>query len=219
MDHPVFDEANDADRLEESSFARLVASGRPPVDRILLDLAGQFGAVDREWALERLDDLARGLFGIASLSCEDAAAHLIASLRRDGGLAVGAPRVEGLMLDRVLRDRRGHPALLAAVCQEVARRAGRRVSLIAGGRDWFVGFEDADGPLLVALSPFDAPVADGLDLRRLCSRDLAYAVLAELRPLFTALGQRGHLARALRLQEMLLHRDGLRRSLSEEQEG
>ena len=107
------------------------------------------------------------------------------------------------MLDRVLRDRRGHPALLAAVCQEVARRAGRRVSLIAGARDWFVGFEDADGPLLVALSPFDGPVAGGLDLRRLCSHDLAYAVL---RPLFTALGQRDHLARVLRLQEMLLNR-------------
>ena len=143
MDHPAFDDTNQADRRSGSSFARLAASGRPPVDRILLDLAGEFGPADTQGALDQLDDLARGLFGIASLSSEEAGTHLIVALGRDGGFAPGAPRVEGLMLDRVLRNRRGHPALLAAVYHEVARRAGVRVSLFTGGRDWFVGFEEA----------------------------------------------------------------------------
>jgi hypothetical protein len=63
------------------------------------------------------------------------------------------------MLDRVLRDRRGHPTLLAAVYHEVARRAGVRLSLFTGGRDWFVGFEEAGELLLVAPSPFVNPTA------------------------------------------------------------
>ena len=218
MDHPAFDHTNQADRRSGSSFARLAASGRPPVDRTLLDLAGEFGPADAQGALDQLDDLARGLFGIASLSNEEAGRHLIVALGRVGGFAPGAPRVEGLMLDRVLRDRRGHPALLAAVYHEVARRAGVRVSLFTGGRDWFVGFEEAGELLLVAPSQFAGPIAGELDFRRCCTHELAHGVLGELCRLFRALGHQSRLAHALRLRELLPVQRGLGQSLSEEQE-
>jgi hypothetical protein len=217
VDPPAIDDTNQADRRSESSFVRLAASGRPPVDRILLALADEFRPVDGAGALEQLDELARGLFGIASLSIEEAGTHLIAALRRDG-FAPGAPRVEGLMLDRVLRDRRGHPALLAAVYHEVARRAGVRVALFTGGRDWFVGFEEAGEMLLVAPSPFVNPTGEELDLRRCCTHELAHGVLGELCRLFRALGHQSRLAHALRLRDLLPVPRGLGQSLGEEQE-
>jgi Transglutaminase-like superfamily len=217
VDPPAFDDTNQADRRSGSSFARLAASGRPPVDRILLALADEFRPADGAGALDQLDELARGLFGIASLSIEKAGTHLIAALRRDG-FAPGAPRVEGLMLDRVLRDRRGHPALLAAVYHEVARRAGMRVSLFTAGRDWFVGFEEAGELLLVAPSACASPTGDELDLRRCCAHGLAHGVLDELCRLFRAFGHHTRLAHALRLRELLPVPRGLNQSLSEEQE-
>ena len=218
MDHPAFDDTNQADRRPGPSFARLAASGQPPVDQILLGLAGEFGPADTQGVLDQLDDMARGLFGIASLSSEEAGRHLTVALGRVGGFAPGAPRVDGLMLDRVLRNRRGHPALLAAVYHEVARRAGVRVSLFTSGRDWFVGFEEAGELVLVAPSPFGTPTAEELDLRRRCTHELAHGVLGELCRLFRALGHQGRLAHALRLRDLLPVQRGLGRSLSEEQE-
>lgn len=216
MDHPAFDDTNPADR-RSGSFARLAASGRPPVDRILLALADEFRPADGAGALDQLDELARGLFGIASLSIEEAGTHLIAAVRRDG-FAPGAPRVEGLMLDRVLRDRRGHPALLAAVYHEVARRAGMRVSLFTAGRDWFVGSEEAGEPLLVAHRHLPPRPATSLNLRRCCAHGLAHGVLDELCRLFRAFGHHSRPAHASRLRELLPVPRGLKQSLSEEQE-
>lgn len=219
VDHPAFDDATQADRRSESSFARLAASSRPPVDRILLDLAGEFGPADSHVALDQLDDLARGLFGIAALSIEEAGHHLSAMLSRHSGFSVSAPQVGGLMLDRVLHVRRGHPALLAAVYGEVARRAGVQASLFTGGRDWFVGLEDAGELLLVSPAPFAGPISTELDLRRICSHELAREVLGELCRLFRILGYRRQLAHALGLQKLVPRPPGLGRSLSEEQEG
>lgn len=145
MDHPAFDDANPADRRSESSFARLAASGRPALDRILLDLA--------------------------------------------------------------------------AVYREVARRASVQASLFTGGRDWYVALEDGDELLLVAQSPYLGPIREALDLRRSCSHELAYRVLAELCRLFRVLGDYSRLAHALQLQELVPVRRGLGQSLCEGQEG
>jgi len=219
VNHSAFDDANQADRRSKSCFARMAASSRPPVDLILLALADEFGSADSRAALDELDDLARGLFGIAALPVEEAGTRLIAVLRRERGFSVGAPQVEALMLDRVIRVRRGHPALLAAVYAEVARRAGVPASLVTVGRDWFVGLEDASDLLLVAPSPFAAPVGEGLDVRRRCTHELAHEVLDDLGRLFRTLGYRSQLAHALRLQELLPLSRGMGRSLTEEQEG
>jgi hypothetical protein len=179
VDHPAFDDTNQADRRSGSSFARLAASGRPPVDRILLDLAGEFGPADTQGAL------------------------LIVALGRDGGFAPGAPRVEGLILDRVLRDRRGiRRCWPPSTTRWLAARAfGCRCSRVAA-----TGLSASRRPgelLLVAPSPLSTR---------------PHGVLGELCRLFRALGHQSRLAHALRLRDLLPVPRGLGQSLGEEQE-
>jgi hypothetical protein len=145
----AFDRANRAG-VPGSAFARWCDRGHPPIDRFLLSLAAEFHPVDEEAALERLDELARPAFGIASLPHEDGARRLIEAIGEGGGLhpgPVGDP--DALMLDRVLASGCGRPELLAAVYLEVARRAGVSLALLSSGLNWFLGLED-DEELLVA---------------------------------------------------------------------
>ncbi len=203
MGASAFDRANGARTVTGSAFARWSARGRPPFDRLLLALAGQFRQVDEARALDRLDELARPAFGIATLSLEDGARRLIEAIGEVGGLVSGAPGdPDGLMLDRVLESGRGRPELLAAVYLEVARRAGVSLSLLSSGLNWFVGFEDADELVLVAPASFDRPV-ERMDLRRRCAHQLADVVLDELADLFRAQGRRDEAARAVALQKAL----------------
>jgi hypothetical protein len=62
----AFDPANPPGGHAGSEYVRWCARGRPPVDRLLLAVAGQFHEVDEASALERLDDLARPAFGLES---------------------------------------------------------------------------------------------------------------------------------------------------------
>ena len=198
----AFDRANRA-KAAESAFARWCARGRPPVDRFLLALAAEFHPVDDAAALERLDELARPAFGIASLPHEAAAARLIEAIGEGGGLCPGAAGdPDGLMLDRVLASGRGRPELLAAIYLEVARRAGVSLSLLSSGLNWFVGFEDADELVLVAPASFDRPL-ERIDLRRRCAHGLADAVLGGLVELLSARGARADGAHALALRRSL----------------
>lgn len=203
MGASAFDRANWAGGRAGSEFVRWCARGHPPVDRLLLAVAGQFHEVDEVGALERLDELARPAFGSPSLPFDEAARRLVAAIGQAGGLITGSPAdPEGLMLDRVLESGRGQPALLAAVYLEVARRAGLSLSLMSAGPDWFVGFEDEDELVLVAPSSFDEPVLR-LDLRRRCAHQLADHVLAELGELFRRLGCHDEAARSLALRKAL----------------
>jgi hypothetical protein len=201
----AFDRANWAEGRADSAFAGWCARDHPPPDRLLLALAAQFHEVDEASALDRLDELARPAFGIASLPFDDAARRLVAAIGQEGGLICGsAADPDGLMLDRVLESGRGRPELLAAVYLEVARRAGLSLSLLSAGPDWFVGFEDEDEDELVLVAPssFDGSVGR-IDLRRRCAHQLADHVLAELGGLFRALARRDEAARALTLRKGL----------------
>ena len=203
MGASAFDRANSVGTASGSAFARWCARGRPPVDRLLLALAGQFHQVDEARALDRLDELARPAFGIATLPLEDGARRLIEAIGQEGGLLSGSPGdSDGLMLDRVLESGRGRPELLAAVYLEVARRAGVSLSLLSSGLNWFVGFEDAEELVLVAPASFDRPV-ERMDMRRRCAHQHADIVLGELGELFRAQGRRDEAARALALRKAL----------------
>jgi Transglutaminase-like superfamily len=199
----AFDRANRAGSTRGSEFARWCARGRPPVDRLLFALAAEFHQVDEAAALERLDELARPAFGIASLQHEDAGRRLIEAVGESGGLCPGpAGDPDGLMLDRVLASGRGRPELLAAVYLEVARRAGVSLALLSSGLNWFVGFEDEEELVLVAPASFDRPI-DRIELRRRCPHGLADVVLGGLGELFSARGARADAARALALRRSL----------------
>lgn len=198
----AFDRANRA-AVAGSAFARWCARGRPPIDRFLLAVAAEFHQVDDGAALERLDELARPAFGIASLPQDAAAARLIEAIGEGGGISPGAAGdPDGLMLDRVLASGRGRPELLAAVYLEVARRAGVSLSLLSSGLNWFVGFEDADELVLVAPASFDRPL-ERIDLQRRCPHGLADAVLGGLSDLFDARGAGAEAAHALVLRRHL----------------
>jgi regulator of sirC expression with transglutaminase-like and TPR domain len=177
--------------------------GSPPIDRFLLAVASEFHQVDDWAALERLDELARPAFGIASLPQEAAAARLIEAIAESGGMCPGvAGDPDGLMLDRVLASGRGRPELLAAVYLEVARRAGVSLSLLSAGLNWFVAFEEAGERVLVAPASFDRPL-ERIDLQRRCPHALADAVLAGLIDLLDARGADSDAAHALVLRRQL----------------
>jgi regulator of sirC expression with transglutaminase-like and TPR domain len=127
---------------EGPRFAALARSGGAPVDRLLLALAAEFHPVNEKAALDELDELARPLFGIAGQEPRAAGERIAASLWDEAGLRPKSSDLDGLFLDRVLHQRRGHPALLAAVYLEAARRAGVTLCLLSSQEGWFAGLLD-----------------------------------------------------------------------------
>ena len=167
-------------RVEQGRFATLAGTALVTHADMLLALAAEFAPVDSAAAWERLDELGRRLFGVAALTPDDAALELIEVLRFEQGFAVGGGVPAGLMLDFVLEQRRGHPALLAVVYLETARRAGLDGTLICRDRHWYLGLETADELILVAPAPRGGPTGRNLDAQRVCPHHLAHALLGEI---------------------------------------
>ena len=87
------------------SFTTLAAGPCPPVAQLLLALSEGFGPIDAAATLDRLDDDARGLFGIAELALAERAECLARAMSCDLGYA---PAVEGTV-NAALRPRRRAP--------------------------------------------------------------------------------------------------------------
>lgn len=138
---------------EEVTFAELARMPGAPLDSLLLSLAAEFRPVDRDDALDRLDELARPLFGAAELGAEAIAWRVAGALWQDAGLRPSSIGRDALFVDRTLRSRRGHPALLAAIYAEAARRAGISLCLLSSSDAWFVGVEDGAELILVDPAP------------------------------------------------------------------
>ena len=207
------------DRLSGSAFGRLAGLPDAPLDRMLLSLASEFRPVDRQAADERLDELALPLFGMASRGPEQRGRELVRVLVLEAGFAPAGPGIDALMFDRVLACRRGHPALLAAVFAEVARRAGVAVGLLSDGTDWYAGVEDEDELVLVATGPARADWNGPPGVRRRCTHELCHVLLSELA---VALEIEGNLAasdHAVWLRTLLPVTGPLPRSESEEEGG
>jgi regulator of sirC expression with transglutaminase-like and TPR domain len=184
-------------------FSALARSGDPPLDRMLLSLAAEFHSIDHGAALDELDELARPLFGVALQRPRTAGERIAAALREEARLRPVTASIEGLLLDRVLSHRRGHPALLAAVYVEVARRAGMPLCLLSSPQAWFAGLVADDE--VVVLDP--APELGGsharLELRQHCAHELAHAVLSGLTNRFRLLGCARRARRAAELRLLL----------------
>lgn len=190
-------------RPEDVSFAVLARSRAATFDRLLLALAAEFRPVGRTDALDRLDEMARPLFGIAGMGADAAAKRIAASLWHEAGLRPSAIGADALFLDRVLRCRRGHPALLAAIYVEVARRAGLALRLLSSTDSWFAGVADRSGLVLIELAPSPTPAScrKRLSVRTHCPHELAHAVLSSLARHLSA---RDSAAEAHRARELAL---------------
>jgi hypothetical protein len=190
-------------RTGEAPFSALARSGDVPFDRLLLALAAEFQPVDRAAALDELDELARPLFGASQQGPRAAGERIAATLRDEAGLRPVTASIDGLFLDRVLLYRQGHPALLAALYVEVARRAGVSLCLLSSPQAWFAGLVGEDE--VVVLDP--APALGGsqgrLMLQPHCPHELAHAVLCGLTNRFRSLGRARQARRAAELRLVL----------------
>ncbi len=135
------------------------------------------------------------------------------------GFAPGGSDVGSLMLDRVLARRRGHPALIAAVFVEVARRAGVTLSLLSDRADWYVGVEDEDELVLVATGPAESDLPGPPGVRRRCSHELCQVALENLARALQAEGNLAGADHAAGLQTLLPIDGRVARSESEEEGG
>jgi hypothetical protein len=172
---------------------------------MLLALAAEFHRVDRNAALERLDELARPLFGIARLEARAAGERIAETLWHDARLRPATGQIDDLHLDRLLERRRGHPALLAAAYAEVARRAGVSLCVLSAQQAWFAGLVDEGGVVLLdpALALGLPPSQEPLSLQRHCAHELAHAILCALTKSFRARARSDQTRRALELRLQL----------------
>jgi hypothetical protein len=179
------------DGMGRSSFAELASGPCPGYAELLLALGAEFGDVDADGTLERLDDASRELFGIGRLAPFAQAERVAAVMGGELGVGCDAdPGPDGLHLDRVVQRRRGHAALLAAVGSELAQRAGAHACVYASQRCWYVGL--GVGERLVVL---DARFGSGCageppgQVRPACAHELAFCVLCGLSAVYAQRGR------------------------------
>ncbi len=104
-------------------FHILASTADPPLDELLLAMAAEFGPVDADSALHRLDHLAAGIDPLA-IGARAELAALVDVLDGFVEMPFDGRDPADLMLDIVLEQRRGASLLLDVVRHEVARRAG-----------------------------------------------------------------------------------------------
>jgi hypothetical protein len=107
---------------------------------------------------------------------------------------------EALLLDRVLERGSGHPLLIAVILQELGRRAGLAVGIVAGVAGHFVAHQRLTEPLV--LDPMTGRLVDADRLGVLqwrCGHQVAAELLDELQPRYERIGD---LTRALHVARM-----------------
>jgi Transglutaminase-like superfamily len=188
--------------LSHTPFTDLADGPCTGADDLLLALAAEFWRIDADAARARLDDESRRLFGAAALAPADCAHLLGTVLECELGIAADSGAdPELLRLDRLLRRRRGHPLLVAALGVELLRRAGVSAAVCSSPTRWFVGIAGAQCTVLLdaRLSGHDDPCPD--HVRRHCAHEVAFCALTGLAERFARAGHRSpaRLALALRL--------------------
>ncbi|MEA2297726.1 MAG: hypothetical protein QOF77_662 [Solirubrobacteraceae bacterium] len=190
------------------SFATVVALGDPPLDQLALALAGEFGAVDAEAALERLERLGEEIASVAGGSRDpeaevEAVRTVLGTRHGFVGDRADYDHPDNSMLDRVLARRTGLPIVLSVVYVEAARRAGITVAGVGLPGHFVVGHFGHVPPLL--LDPFAGgtrlEVAGGGEVEPWSAHQTALRMLNNLVGSY----QRRHdLSRAIRAAELRL---------------
>jgi regulator of sirC expression with transglutaminase-like and TPR domain len=177
-------------------FSRLACGGCPPLADLLLALAAEFRDVDEAAAEERLDELARELFGLEPRTAASALARVLE------GFEPERVTIGGLWLDTVLVDRSGHPLVLAAIAAEAGRRAGLAIHVLSTPRGWYAGLADGERMWLIDTT-MDGRRVDAWRLRRHCSHEVAFAALIGLSERYERVGDARGAGRATLLREQL----------------
>lgn len=153
--------------MTSGPFATCAARPGIGLGELALALAAEFGPADSAGVLHELEALAlelRGAEDSEPIDQLEALGALMAAFR-----PVRDPlRRRPLMLDAVLRDSAGDPALLAVLATDVGRRAGLDVAIAGDGDVHVVAHRRGTRPLALAL---DAP---GARLQAVRERSMAW---------------------------------------------
>jgi hypothetical protein len=178
-----------------TSFASLATAPCPPHVDMLLAIEAELSVSDPAWVTDRLDDRARGLFGLAAEAPSDQAIALVATvcdLFPQPGLAD-----ESWFLTAALRRGLAADALRAALAADLGRRAGVAASVAREGRAWRLIVKSGHGGIVA--DPRLGLLHGARSVHPVCGHHIGFAVLGEL-----AAGHRGHrrelARRACRLQ-------------------
>jgi hypothetical protein len=181
----------------DDAFAALAGQKCPSVGDVLLVLTGAFQRVDPDAMDAQLDDLARPLFAVEAWDRPARLALLLDEFAHD------ELSVAGLWLDEVVRTRRGHPMLIAAVGAELGRRAGLETGVFSTPTEWYAGILEEDRLWLIDVAARAAGVPAPETVRRHCGHELAFAALTGLAERFTGPGADVLRRRAARLRDRL----------------
>jgi transglutaminase superfamily protein len=167
----------------------------PPPVELAISLAWELGDLDADRVERALTALGAAVLAEVETQPEaqlralgEAVTNSVLCARRDGG-------PHELMVDRVLERGHGHHLLIAILLQEIGRRAGLPVGIVAGERGHFVAHERLTGPLV--LDPATGRLTDANRLgtmRWQCGHQVAAAMLDVLQPRYE---RDGDLTRAL----------------------
>jgi hypothetical protein len=148
-------------------------------DSAMATISHAFGGASVAGLLERIDDVARPMFGVADGTLFAQADALADVITNRLGLEVNRGEWGALLLGDVLARREAHPLLLASLGHELARRAGLQ-RVVARSHDHPCCVLIA-GEMALPICFGEAP--DGLDvssLRSLCAHELAFTILAAI---------------------------------------
>jgi hypothetical protein len=176
--------ADPASRLPDPStgrtdwrLARALSQPTLSHDCAMATISHAFGGAGVAGLLERIDDVARPMFGVGDGSLFAQADALADVITNRLGLQVNGREWRALLLGDALARREAHPLLLASLGHELARRAGLQ-SVVARSHDDFCCVL-ITGEMALPVCFGEAP--DGLDvsaLRSCCAHELAFTILA-----------------------------------------
>jgi len=180
---------------------RLIGGRCPPAGELLLAVAAEFHAIDAGEVGFGLDELARPLFGLCA-EPRDAALSLATLMTDEERFRTDESTVDGLLLDRVLKRRAGHPLALSALTTEIGRRAGIAVGVCSTPEGWYAGVGEGTRLWLIDPTTDARPTPVG-PVRAHCGHELAYAALTGLYARFLRDGDVSAAARAAHLRSRL----------------
>jgi Transglutaminase-like superfamily len=183
------------------ALERLVAGRCPPPGELLLAVSAEFRPVDAGWVSFRLDELARPLFAVTG-DARAISLGLAALMTDEQRFRRDESATEGLLLDRVLERRAGHPLVLAVATAEIGRRAGIAVGVCSTPSGWYAGIAESDRLWLIDPATDSRPRPSGL-VRAHCGHEIAYSALTGLYARFLRDGDEAAAERAAHLRQRL----------------